>query len=86
MKTHELKITPEYFKDVVSGRKTFEVRLNDRNYKLRDNLLLREYKDGEYTGRKITKRIIYILDDPAYCKEGYVVLGFRSLKKEGRMQ
>lgn len=83
MKTHELKILPEYFEDVVSGRKTFEVRLNDRNYKVRDNLILREWKDGAYTGRKITKRVIYLLDDPAYCKEGFVILGLRSVKRKG---
>lgn len=32
MKTHELKIKPEYFRDVVRGIKTFEVRQNDRNF------------------------------------------------------
>ena len=34
MKTHELKIKPQYFKDVISGLKTFEVRKNDENLKM----------------------------------------------------
>lgn len=36
MKTHELKIKPEYFRDVVRGIKTFEVRQNDRNFGVGD--------------------------------------------------
>ena len=36
MKVHNLKIKPQYFKDVVSGIKTFEVRKNDRNFKVGD--------------------------------------------------
>jgi hypothetical protein len=28
-----------------------------------------------FTGREVEKRISYILDDPRYCKEGYVILG-----------
>lgn len=32
MKVHNLKIKLQYFKDVVSGIKTFEVRKNNRNF------------------------------------------------------
>lgn len=30
--THYIKILPEYFNAVASGRKSFEVRCNDRKY------------------------------------------------------
>ena len=40
MKVHNLKIKPQYFKDVVSGIKTFEVRKNDRNFKVGDLMVL----------------------------------------------
>lgn len=49
--THDLKILPKYFEDVLSGIKTFELRENDRNFKTEDMLRLREFSDGEYTGR-----------------------------------
>ncbi|HGS9342764.1 DUF3850 domain-containing protein [Clostridioides difficile] len=32
---HELKILPQYFKEVVNGNKNFEVRKNDRSFKKR---------------------------------------------------
>lgn len=36
MKLHELKIKEEYFKDIRSGKKTFELRKNDRDYQVGD--------------------------------------------------
>ena len=77
MKTHELKIKPQYFKDVISGLKTFEVRKNDRNFEVGDIITLREFENGKFTGKSINVEIVYILNDEEYCKESYVALGFR---------
>lgn len=76
MKMHELKTRPEYFQAVWDGRKTFEVRKNDRDFKVGDAVKLVEYSESEgYTGSALVKTITYILDDPEFVKEGYVVLG-----------
>jgi len=63
MKQHYLKIYPKYYDAVESGRKTFELRYNDRDIKTGDELILEEYSalSGEYTGRKIRKVVTYIL-------------------------
>lgn len=82
---HKLKTVQPYFDDVVSGNKTFEVRKSDRDFKINDVLLLLEYnpdnaanqKSKGYTGKCITARITYILDEPEYCKDGYVIIGFK---------
>ena len=74
---HYVKITPKYYIDVEKGVKNFEVRFNDRDYQLYDILHLREFADGEFTGREITKEICYILDSPEYCKTGYVIIGMK---------
>lgn len=76
-KTHELKTLPQFFEAVKSGDKTFEVRFNDRDFKVGDFLLLQEFTPSDgYTGAELLVRVSYILDDPAYCKDGFVVLGF----------
>ncbi len=79
---HQLKQASIYFEDVISGKKPFEVRKNDRNFKVGDYLALNELTPhecndkGEHleTGRSALFRVTYVLDDPEYCKEGYVVL------------
>ncbi len=77
MKIHELKIDPEYYKAVLFGYKRFEVRKNDRDFKIYDILLLREYDRNKntYTGKELRKKIYYILDNQEYLREGYVILG-----------
>lgn len=77
IKIHNLKIKPCYFKDVVSGRKTFEVRFNDRNFKVGDIIVLEEFDSRGYTGKYLNCEITYVLDDVEYCKEHYVVLGIK---------
>jgi hypothetical protein len=71
---HDLKISPKYYRDIESNGKRFEVRFNDRDFKVGDILNLREWAGGEYTGRKITCEVKYILDNPDYCKDGYVIM------------
>ena len=73
---HRLKISPLYFSDVESGKKSFEVRLNDRDYKEGDVLILKEFDGEQYTGRVCHKFVKYILDYfPQGLRKGYVVLG-----------
>ena len=47
--THELKILPQFYRAVLEGRKTFEVRKNDRHYCVGDFISLAEY-DPDYCG------------------------------------
>lgn len=74
MKHHYLKILPKYYEAVLCGDKTFEVRFNDRDYQVNDVLHLQEFTNNEYTGRELVKTISYILNNPDYCKDGFVIL------------
>lgn len=76
---HYLKIKPEYYQAIERGEKTFEVRFNDRDYKKYDVLHLQEWCGGEYTGREIIADVSYLLDDPDYCKEGFVIMGLTNI-------
>lgn len=75
--THELKILPQWFADVSTGKKNFEIRRNDRDFKVGDYLLLKEWDKGRYTGREITKRIQYIYEgDGTYgLSDEFCILG-----------
>lgn len=74
---HDLKILPSFFEDVIQHRKTFEVRKNDRPFAVGDGICLREFNplsEHEYTGRVWYGNITYILNDPLYCKKGFVIM------------
>jgi ASC-1-like (ASCH) protein len=81
MQTHELKTWPEYFHAVRNGQKTFELRRDDRNFKVGDEILLRSYlpdfKGGIFDGNQLSKRITYILRDaPQFgLMDGFCILG-----------
>lgn len=74
--THELKILPEFFEAVSSREKSFEIRKNDRNFKVGDWLILKEWDNEKekYTGREVKRYVSYIFygtEDfglhPDYC-------------------
>ena len=78
-KFHELKILPEYFKEVANHNKRFELRRDDRDYKVGDYVMLNEFENGSYTGRKAgVFRIAYILRNcPEYgLMDGYCIFGW----------
>lgn len=67
----DLKIWPVFFDPITSGVKTFEVRHDDRGFRVGDRLHLREWdmnkasragdEDVGYTGRDCHVRVTYIL-------------------------
>lgn len=72
---HELKVSPEYFKAVISGKKTFEIRKNDRPFHIGDLLALNEF-DGQYwTGNSCLVYADYILNNPDYVKKDMIIVG-----------
>ena len=57
------KTWPEYFELIKSGKKRFDLRLADFKIEEGDILVLEEYnpKKKKYTGRKIKKKVKYVL-------------------------
>jgi hypothetical protein len=83
---HALKTWPGFFDDVMSGKKNFEVRKNDRNYQEGDVLRLEEWMPenegpgGAYTGRKFSLLVTSVLRGPILgIREGWCVMGVRAI-------
>ena len=57
------KVWPKYFSQILSGEKTFELRLADFSCGPGDILVLREWDPAakKYTGRTMEKQITYVL-------------------------
>lgn len=85
--THELKTWPEFYAVEIRGQKRFEVRRNDRDFKVGDELLLKEWdpKEHNYTGRSCLFRVDYLMTaedckfiglgwDGPPLQDGYVIM------------
>ncbi len=76
MTTHELRTWPAAYAAVAEGRKTFEVRRNDRGFAVGDVLVLREWATlagvGAYTGRALRRDVTYLIDLSPFGCPGYV--------------
>ncbi len=78
---HEIKCLPQYFEETAAGRKCFEIRKNDRGYKVGDLLAINEYDGEKYTGRTMLLSVDFIMDpnEVMTCSLGYVVMGIHRL-------
>lgn len=87
MKIHNLKIQKEFFEDVKSGEKSFELRKDDRNYRLGDVINLTEVDatSAEETGRTALVEIIYKLDKFDGLYPGYCILGVRTIDSGAKL-
>ena len=84
--THNLKILPPYYDASAAGLKTFEIRLDDRGYKIGDILHLQEWSGTAYTGRSHCMQVTYILRDKPYVPDGYVCMGVIPIRSYGALR
>ena len=70
---HILDIQDKYFQDIKSGLKNFEIRRNNRNYSIGDDLTLVNLKTKEV----IVKTITYINNVSIYDLEHILVLAIK---------
>lgn len=85
MTIHHIKCLPEFFERSKAGLKNYEIRKNDRDYKVGDILVLEAYDLNKniFLGEKLERKVEYILPggqfgiDPEYV---ILELGIISLK------
>lgn len=82
------KVWPLYYDAILSGKKKYELRLNDFAVEEGDILVLEEWdqKTQEYTGRKLEKKVAYIgrfgIDNLFWSKEEITEKGLLVLSLE----
>ena len=89
MKLHELKILNKYFDDVLIGKKTFELRKNDRDYQVGDLIHFIPAFENDIHNLDILRiinndnvyRITYVLKDVEYygLDKEFCILGIKKL-------
>lgn len=81
--THAVKTWKQYFEPQENGEKMFELRKDDRPYKVGDYFLSQEFdhEKNEYTGMESKYIISYILRDAEFfgLKSGYCILQLKTI-------
>lgn len=84
---HEIKIHEKYADRIITGEKTFEVRINDRDYQVGDLIRFRQVlTDHGSIPHAITHNvyaITYMLQSIAGIEPGYCVFGIALECSEG---
>lgn len=80
-KVHQIRLTKTYFDDVANGIKTFELRKNDRGYKVGDILEMMEFADGKNTGRTVKVLVTYMLEGYTGIEDGYCIMATKLMKE-----
>lgn len=77
---HHLKTQEPYWSQVLEGVKTFEVRRNDRDFRVGDTLDLHRWIGERDTGMSTEVVVTYVLDKEEFgLQPGYVVLGVQGV-------
>lgn len=76
---HEIKIKQCYLYHILEGRKTFEIRKNDRDYQVGDTIRFLPLEDENYNVYDISSsipdyQINYVLADFGGLQQNYVCL------------
>lgn len=81
------KTWPEYFEALKSGKKKFDLRLNDFKCKIGDTIVFQEWnpKTKKYTGKVLKKKVAYLMKtknlkfwaEKEIKKYGYQIISFK---------
>lgn len=87
------KVLPEYFQDIIDGKKKYELRLNDFEIEPEDTLILEEWtsadpKNRRATGRSLEKKVSYLrkfkLQDLWWSKDDIEEKGLQIISFENK--
>jgi ASC-1-like (ASCH) protein len=84
---HALKLNTNFAEPILSGRKTFEIRKNDRGFQTGDIIMFQAVDDfGKYVPHEINNisfEITYVLNGWG-IENNYVVLSIKRVRKRRR--
>jgi len=92
-RTHNLKTYPSEFEAILSGRKTFEMRYNDRDFAEGDFLVLEEwdptptvYMPRGYTRRRLKCYVSHLVHGGRFgLSQLWVVMGLKDVTSEEKL-
>ena len=82
MGIHILKTVQPFFDEVEKGTKTFELRRNDRDFQVGDEVYLQEYDmlHNSFSGKMVKVLITYILENRVGLDDSFCIFAFKIIE------
>lgn len=81
---HKFNANPTDFHNIKRHFKLYDIRKNDRPYRIGDKIVYREFGDFGYSGKEIKREIVYLETEAEGLQEGYVILSIISETKKNK--
>ena len=79
---HDLKTWGDFFEPLWTGDKRFELRKDDRGYRVGDMLMLRDWsKKNGYSGRWVKAEVTFILNGLPWLQPDYVAMSINEIER-----
>lgn len=75
---HKVKVDPKTYSLLKKSYKSFDIMEADRDYKIGDLIVYKEFDDFGYSGREVKKEITHKETVYEGLKEGYVILSIKT--------
>ncbi|MBK5246406.1 MAG: DUF3850 domain-containing protein [Peptostreptococcaceae bacterium] len=84
MAHYQLQTAQPWFDAIWSGRRTFHIIENEHNYQVGDILEILEYYENHRNpfGKKLSVKITYLLNHPAFILRGFCVFSFIIINRD----
>lgn len=81
---HHLKIQKKFLNPILSGKKRFEVRKDDRTprFSVGDTLLLEEIGDNQEKSGRTARALVDYIYRGELCRPGYCIMSIRFNQRE----
>lgn len=83
----KIKCWPEFFEPIAKNEKRGEFRLDDRDYRVGDTLIIQEWSPNNlrYTGRQVKRLVTHKVSGGYFgIPKGYCMLSIKPLPKESK--
>ena len=81
---HRFNVDPIEFHNIKRHFKFYDIRINDREYRIGDTIVYKELEDFGLSGEEVKREVSYLETKAEGLQDGYVILSIISKDKKNK--